>query len=125
MRPDGHGREILIKCFLDMRSKFESKGIEPLGEVANILQKVIVEDHRWNGGEKTGGGGDERFGDAWRDSAQTGGTSAAQAGERVDDAPHGSKQADEGRPGPGFSHPVHAFFATPHPIARPSFPSSR
>src|SRR5260370_4319113 len=42
-----------IKSFLDLRCNFESKVVQPLREVANILQKLIVEDHRWNSGAKT------------------------------------------------------------------------
>src|SRR5712664_689151 len=97
MRPDGDGREMLIKGLLDLRRDFQSKGVQPLGEIANFLQKMIVEDNRWNGGEKTRSSGDQRFGDAGSDGAQAGGTGAAQAGKRVNDAPHGSEQADEGR----------------------------
>src|SRR5260370_18192393 len=98
MRPAWEGSEILIKRFLDLRRDFQSKGVQPLGEIANFLQKVVVEDHRRDGGEKTRSGSDERFGDARRDGAQSGGTGAAKAGERIDNAPHGSEQATERRP---------------------------
>ena len=46
---------------------------------------------------KSGGGGDQRFGDAGRDGAQGGAAGGAQSVEGVDDAPHRSEQADEGR----------------------------
>src|SRR6266404_9403847 len=105
-----------IKSFFDLRRDFQSKGVQPLGEVANFLQKMVVEDHRWDGSEKTRGGGDQRLGDARSDGAQTGGTGAAQAGERVDDAPHSSEQTDEGRHGTRCRQPGHAFFDAAHLI---------
>src|SRR5437016_5263999 len=104
------GSEILVKSFLDLRRDLQGKSVQALSEVANILQKLVVEDHRRDGGEKTRGSGDERFGDARRDGAQAGGTGAAQAGERVDDAPNGAEQTDEGRHGTGGGQPGHAFF---------------
>src|SRR5260370_12868984 len=82
-----------IKSFFDLRRHFQSKRVQPLGEIANLLQKVVVEDHRWDGGEKTSGGGDQRPGHARGDRPQTGCAGAAQAGETVDDAPPGSQQA--------------------------------
>src|SRR6266853_1037431 len=103
-----------IKSFFDLRRHFQSKSVQPLGEIANLLQKVVVEDHRWDGGEKTSGGGDQRLGDARSDGTQTGCAGAAQAGERVDDAPHGSEQTDEGRHGAGCRQPGHAFFDAAH-----------
>src|SRR5207249_11801703 len=105
MRPDGNGREVLVKRFLDLRRDFQSKVVKPMREVANVLQEVVVENHRWNGSEKTGRGGDERFGDAQRDSAQAGRSGAAEAGEGVDDASHGSEQTDERSYGGGRSQP--------------------
>src|SRR5216683_593181 len=81
-----------IKSFLDLRRDFQRKSVQALCEVANILQKVVVEDHRWNSGEKTRGGGDERFGDARSDGAQAGGPGATQAGKGINDAPNGSEQ---------------------------------
>src|SRR6266850_8084613 len=99
-----------IKSFFDLRRDFQSKGVQPLGEVANFLQKMVVEDHRWDGSEKTRGGGDQRLGDARSDGAQTGGAGAAQAGKRVDDAPHGSEQTDKGGHRTGCRQPGHAFF---------------
>src|SRR6266404_590303 len=103
-----------IKSFFDLRRDFQSKGVQPLGEVANFLQKMVVEDHRWDGSEKTRGGGDQRLGDARSDGAQTGGAGAAQAGKRVDDAPHGSEQTDEGGHRTGCRQPGHAFFDAAH-----------
>src|SRR5882672_10766295 len=103
-----------IKSFFDLRRDFQSKGVQPLGEVANFLQKMVVEDHRWDGSEKTRGGGDQRLGDARSDGAQTGGAGAAQAGKRVDDAPHGSEQTDKGGHRTGCRQPGHAFFDAAH-----------
>src|SRR6267143_5006535 len=103
-----------IKSFFDLRRNFQSKGIQPLCEIANFLQKVVVENHRRDGSEKTRGGSDQRLGDARSDGAQTGGTGAAQAGERVDDAPDGSEQTDDGGHRTGRRQPRHAFFDAAH-----------
>src|SRR5260370_30287195 len=85
-----------IKSFFDLRRHFQSKSVQPLGEIANLLQKVVVEDHRWDGGEKTSGGGDHRLLHAPGDGPPTRCARAAHAGERVDNAPHGSPQSAGG-----------------------------
>ena len=79
-------------------------------EVANILQKLIVEDNGWDGDEKARGGGDERFGDAGSDSAKAGGAGVSQAGKSVDDTPNRAEQADERGYGAGGGQPGHALF---------------
>src|SRR5882672_9530020 len=53
-----------IKSFFDLRRDFQSERVQALREIADILQKLIVKDHRWNGGEETRRGGDQRLGDA-------------------------------------------------------------
>src|SRR5258707_2278689 len=45
------GREILVKCLFDLGCEFQSKSVEALGEVANLLQKMIIED---DGGNRSG-----------------------------------------------------------------------
>src|SRR6267143_1122299 len=102
-----------IKSFFDLRRDFQSERVQALREIADILQKLIVKDHRWNGGEETRRGGDQRL-DARCHGAQAGGTSAAEAGERVDDAPHGSEEADEGGHRTSCRQPGHAFFDAAH-----------
>src|SRR5258708_36832937 len=79
-----------IKSFFDLRRDFQSERVQALREIADILQKLIVKDHRWNGGEETRRGGDQRLGDARCHGAQARGTSPAGAGHRPDEAPHGS-----------------------------------
>src|SRR5260370_5784802 len=88
-----------IKSFFDLRRHFQSKSVQPLGEIANLLQKVVVEDHRWDGGEKTSGGGDHRLRAARRRRTRTREAGAPQARVPVDETPHGSEQTAEGRHG--------------------------
>src|ERR1700722_2801249 len=90
------GRKSLSKSFLDLGSDFKGKGVEALRQIANVLQKVIVEDNRRNGHEKTRRGGNESFGDAWCDGTKAGGAGVAKAGEGVNDAPNCAEEADEG-----------------------------
>ena len=99
-----------VKGFLDLRGDLESERVEALREVANILQELIIEDNRGNGGEESGGSGDQRFGDARRYGAEAGGSGGAEAGEGVNDAPDGAEKADEGSDGAGGGQPGHAFF---------------
>jgi hypothetical protein len=90
--------------------EFEGEGVEALGEVADVLEKIVVGDEGGDGGEEAGGGGDEGFGDAGRDGAQAGGAGSAEAGEGVDDAPDGAEEADEGSDAGGGGEPGHSFF---------------
>ena len=93
-----------------MGSELEGKSIEALREIANVLEEMVVGNQRGNGGEETGRGGDESFGDAGSDGAKTGGASGAEAGEGVDDAPDGAEETDEGSDAGGGGEPGHAFF---------------
>src|SRR3989442_3833520 len=77
-----------IKSFFDLRRDFQSKGVQPLGEVANFLQKMVVEDHRWDGSEKTRGGADQRLRDAPSDGAPAADPGPAPSGKPGADAPH-------------------------------------
>ena len=109
-RPRAGGRKSLRKSFFDLGSDFKRKSVEALRKIANVLQKVVVENDRRNGYEKASGGGDERFGDARGYGAQAGGTGVAEAGKGVDDAPDRAEEADEGSYGAGGGQPGHAFF---------------
>src|SRR5258706_7339688 len=63
-----------IKSFFDLRRDFQSERVQALREIADILQKLIVKDHRWNGGEETRRRGDQRLRGAKRPRAPTGRT---------------------------------------------------
>src|SRR5690349_117422 len=98
------------KSFLDLRSDFESKGVEALPEFANVSQELVVKDDRGNGGKQTGGGGNQRFGNAGSHGAQTGGAGGAEAGKGVNDAPNSSEETDKRTDRAGGGQPLHAFF---------------
>jgi hypothetical protein len=98
------------KSFFYLGSNFQRKGVEALRKIANVLQKVIVEDNRRDGDEKASGCGDQCFSDTWRDGAKAGGASISEAGKGVNDAPNGSEEADERSHGARSSQPGHAFF---------------
>ena len=96
----------LGECFFDLGADLEGEGVQALGEVADILQKLVVEDDGWDGDEKARGGGDERFRDARRYGAEAGGAGVAEAGKGVDDAPDGTEEADEGSNGASCGEPA-------------------
>src|SRR4029077_17072257 len=87
-------------------------------EIANLLQKVIVENDRRNGGEEARGGGYESFRNTWDSGAQAGGTGTTESGECVNDAPDGSEEANEGSYGAGRGQPGHALFSAAHFVSR-------
>src|SRR5438105_3416344 len=87
------GREKLVKCLLDLRGDFHSEIVQALPQVTNVLQKLVVKDDRGDGGSQARGRGDQRFGNTWCDGAKAGGAGAAEAGERVNDAPNRAEQA--------------------------------
>lgn len=97
MRPRGDDRETLIKSLFDLGREFKSKSIQALGEVADILQKMIIEDYGRDGGAQSRGRGYKRFRDTGSNSAEAGGPGGAKTGKGVNDAPDGSEEADEGR----------------------------
>ena len=103
-----------VEGFFELGGELEGEGVQTLGEIANVLEEVVVGDEGGNGGEKTGGGGDERFGDARSDSAETGGAGSAEAGEGVNNAPDGAEETDKGRDGGGGGKPGHAFLDAVH-----------
>ena len=103
MRISGEG-------FFDLGGELEGEGVEALGEVANVLEEIVVGDEGGDGGEESGGGGEEGFGDAGSNGAKTGGTGGAEAGEGVNNAPDGAEEADEGSDACSGGEPGHAFF---------------
>ncbi len=102
--------KVLGKSFFDLRGDLESKGIEALRKVANILQELIIKDNGGDGGDQSRGGGEERFGNTGGHGAQAGGTGGAESREGVNDAPDGAEESDEGRNGAGGGEPGHTFF---------------
>jgi hypothetical protein len=100
----------LAERLFDLSGDFERERVQALREVTDIAQKIIVKDDGGNGGKKSRGGGDQGFGDAWRDGTQACGASGSEAGEGVDDTPHRAEEADEGSDGAGGGEPSHAFF---------------
>lgn len=98
------------ESFFDLGGELEGEGVETLGQIANVLEEMVVSDQGGDGGEKAGGGGDECFGDAGSDGAKAGSARGAEAGEGVDDAPDGAEEADEGSDASGGGEPGHAFF---------------
>ena len=109
-RPRIGGGKNLRKRFFDLGTDFQRKRIEALRQFANVLQKLIVKDNRWDSDEKTRGGGDERFGDAGSHGAKAGRAGISEAGEGINDAPNGAEETDERRHGTGSRQPGHALF---------------
>src|SRR6267142_2103319 len=103
MRPDQDGRRILVKCFFNLCGNFQRERVQSLPEIANILQKLIVEND-----------GRDRRREAGGNRTKAGGTGTAQAGEGVNNAPDRSKETDEGSYGASGSQPGHAFFDAAH-----------
>jgi len=108
--PWAGGHLNLHKSFFDLSSDFQRERVEALRKITDILQKLVVEDNRWDGDEKTGGGGNERFSDTWCDGAQAGCASISKTGKGVNDAPHGAEEADERSYGAGCGQPGHTLF---------------
>src|SRR6266702_172642 len=117
MRPGRTGAP-LIKHLLHLRGYFQRKSVQPLREIPNILQKLIVEDNRRNRRRKARRGGHKGLRDAGRHRAKAGGSGAAKTRERIDNPPHSSKETDEWRYRSGGSQPRHAFFDATHLVGR-------
>src|SRR5712664_713215 len=64
MRPGWRGREKLAKGFLDHHGYFQRKSVQALCEIADILQKMVVENNGRDCRAQSCGGGNKRFGDA-------------------------------------------------------------
>jgi len=97
--------------FLDLGGELEGESVETLGELADVLEEIVVGDERGNGGEEASRGGNESFGNAGSDGTKTGGAFRAETGEGVDDAPNGTEKTDEGSDASGGGEPGHAFFS--------------
>src|SRR5205807_211983 len=108
------GREKLVKCLLDLSGDFHSEIVQALPQVTNVLQKLVVKDDRGDGRSQARSRGDQRFGDTWCDGAKAGGAGAAEASERVNDAPNRAEKADEGRYGASGGKPGHPFLDAAH-----------
>ncbi len=98
------------ESFFDLGGKFKGKGVEALGQVANVLEEIVVGDERGDGGEESSSGGDEGLGDTGSNGAETGGAGGAQSGEGVNDTPNGPKETDERSDPSGGGEPGHALF---------------
>src|SRR5882724_6057251 len=105
MRPGQEGRGILVKCFFNLCGDFQRERVQSLPEIANILQKLIVENDGRDRRREAGGGGHQGFRDAGSNRSKAGGTGTAQAGEGVNNAPDRSKETDEGSYGASGSQP--------------------
>src|SRR5450755_298273 len=73
------GSKNLREILFDLRGDFESKGVEALRKVANILQELIIKDYGRDGSNEAGGGGEERFGNTRSDGAKAGSASGAES----------------------------------------------
>src|SRR5215471_4280202 len=102
------------KSFFDLGGEFKGKSVETLGEVANILEEVVVGDEGRDSRKESGGGGHQSFGDAGSYGAKAGGAGGAETGEGVNDAPNRAEETDERRYAGGGSEPGHAFFDASH-----------
>src|SRR5580704_3511791 len=58
------------RCFFHAVQQFARKVVHARGKVAAACGELVVGDHGRDGYEQSGGGGDERFGNAGRDRAQ-------------------------------------------------------
>ena len=101
---------MLGERFFDLGGEFEGEVVQALRQIANVLQEVVIGDEGRNGGEKASGGGDEGFGDSRSNGAEAGSAGGAEAGEGVNDAPNGAKEADERSDSGGGGQPGHPFF---------------
>src|SRR6266849_3153487 len=101
---------LLAEGFFDLRGNFQREGVQPLSQVFNILQELVVENNRRDCCCKSRGGGQQSFGDARRHGTKARRAGVSQPGERVDDAPDGAEQADERSDRAGGRQPGHAFF---------------
>lgn len=106
----GDGCEDSVKRLLDLRRHFHGKTVQALPKLANILQKLIIEDNGGDRRSKSRGGGHQGLRNARSDRAEAGGSRASKAGKRVDDAPNGAEKADERADRAGRGQPGHAFF---------------
>ena len=69
-----------------------AKRVEPVDIAADVVDEVVVENHRRNRGEQAHRGGKQRFGDAGRDDGQRRVMARGDRRERIHDAPHRAEQ---------------------------------
>src|SRR5262249_49710035 len=108
-RPSSDSRQRL----LDLRRNFQRKRIHPLRQVANISQKLVVENYRWNRGKEPRRRRHKRFRNTRRNSAQGSRPCAAEPGKRVNNSPNRPKQSDERCHRARRRKPRHSFFHAP------------
>src|SRR6266566_4935944 len=107
----GSGRpRNLIDGFFDQRSHFQRKRVQALSKIANVLQKMVIENDGGNRGKQAGGSGHERLSDAGSDGTKAGSARAAEAGKGINDAPNGSEETDERRYRARGGKPGHSLF---------------
>jgi hypothetical protein len=106
------------KGFFDLGGELEGEGVQTLCQITNILQKIVIGDEGRDGSKEASRCGDEGFRNTRSNGAQAGRAGGAEAGKRVDDAPHGAEQADKGRDASGRCKPRHAFFRATHFFGR-------
>jgi len=91
-------------------SKFKDESVQALGEIANVLEEIVVGDEGRDGGEEPRGGGYKGFGDPGSDSTKARGAGGAETREGVNDAPDGAEETDEGSNAGGGGEPGHPLF---------------
>ncbi len=96
--------------FFDLGGEFVGESVEALGEITDVLEKIVVGDEGGDGGEQSGGGGNEGFGDAGGDGAQASRTGSAEARKSINDAPDSPEETDEGSDAGGGGKPRHPLF---------------
>src|SRR4051794_36750786 len=71
---------------------FAGEVVEASAELAKACPKAVVGDNGGNSDEKSGGGGDECFGDSGSDGAQGCRTGGSETVEGIDDTHNGSEE---------------------------------
>jgi hypothetical protein len=102
------------ESLFNLRSKFKSKSIQTLSKIANVLQKIVVGNERWDGRQQAGRGGHQGFGDPGSHGAKAGSAGGTKTGKSVNDAPDGAKKANEGCDASGGGEPGHTLFGAAH-----------
>src|SRR5229473_3277973 len=79
----------------DKVQDLQGEVIHARAEFTNRTGVLVVRNNRRNGGEQSGGRGDERFRNSGSDGAQRGSARISESVKCVNDAPHGAEQSDE------------------------------
>src|SRR6516165_1747492 len=98
------------KSFFNLRGEFKGKSVQALGEVANVLEEIVIGDEGRDGSEEPGSSGNQGFGDAGSNGAKAGGAGGAETGEGVNDAPNRAEETDERSDAGGGGEPGHTLF---------------